>query len=133
MRHTGPNYLELTKQPEVNDTLTDLRMYQQKEDTTPQPRSQEGLTRGDFLPFLLSQNLIFEHLRFLSFHRLFLPTKRHNIAESMLDLEFKKKKTTELRAMKCGKCLINTSHHFSATASSYDEVLAAVVILAHTL
>ena len=91
MRHTGPNYLELTKQPEVNDTLTDLRMYQQKEDTTPQPRSQEGLKRGDFLPFLLSQTLIFEHLHFLSFHRLFLPTKWHNIVESMLDLEFKKK------------------------------------------
>ena len=48
--------------------------------------------RGDFLPFLLSQNLIFKHLHFLSFHRLFLPTKRHNIPESMLDLEFKKKK-----------------------------------------
>ena len=89
--------------------------------------------RGDFLPFLLSQNLIFKHLHFLSFHRLFLPTKRHNIPESMLDLEFKKKKKTEFRAMKCGKCLINTSHHFSANASSYDEVLAAVIIIAHRL
>ena len=42
VRHAGPSYLELTKQPEVNDTLTDLRMYQRKEDTIPQPRSQEG-------------------------------------------------------------------------------------------
>ena len=42
VRHAGPNYLELTKQSEVNDTLTDLWMYQRKEDTIPQPRSQEG-------------------------------------------------------------------------------------------